>query len=174
MKLFVGLGNPGAKYAQNRHNIGFMALDTIARLHRAPPWRTRFHGEAAEAAIGATKSLLLKPLTFMNDSGRSVQAACQFYKIESADVIVFHDELDLPPAKLRVKLGGGNAGHNGLRSISAAIGNDYVRVRMGIGHPGRQGAGASLRAERFRQGGTWLGRGSVPRLRRGCRASLEG
>ncbi|MBY0611795.1 MAG: aminoacyl-tRNA hydrolase [Beijerinckiaceae bacterium] len=138
MKLFVGLGNPGAKYAHNRHNIGFMALDVMAQIHRAPPWRSRFQGEASEATIGGARTLLLKPLTYMNDSGRAVQAACQFYKIEPADVVVFHDELDLPPARLRVKLGGGNAGHNGLRSISAEIGNDYVRVRMGIGHPGNK------------------------------------
>ena len=136
MKLFVGLGNPGSKFAHNRHNIGFMAIDLVARTHQAAPWRNRFQGEASEAAIGGVKTLLLKPLTYMNESGRSVQAACQFYRIEPKDVIVFHDEFDLPPAKLRVKTGGGNAGHNGLRSISASIGNDYVRVRMGIGHPG--------------------------------------
>lgn len=136
MLLLVGLGNPGPRHAANRHNIGFMALDEIARAHGAPPWRARFQGEAAEVVIGFGKALLLKPLTFMNLSGQSVQAAAQFYKIEPAKVVVFHDELDLAPAKLRVKTGGGNAGHNGLRSISAAIGNDYRRVRMGIGHPG--------------------------------------
>ena len=136
MLLLVGLGNPGARYAGNRHNIGFLALDGIARLLRAQPWRQRFHGEVAEAAIGQDKALLLKPLTFMNLSGQAVAEAARFYKIEPANVIVFHDELDLAPGKLRVKLGGGNAGHNGLRSITASIGNEYRRVRMGIGHPG--------------------------------------
>ncbi len=136
MLLMVGLGNPGARYARNRHNIGFMALDEMARVHRAGPWRARFQGEATEAGIGFGKALLLKPQTYMNESGRSVAAAMQFYKIAPADVVVFHDELDLAPAKLRVKTGGGNAGHNGLRSMTAAIGNDYRRVRMGIGHPG--------------------------------------
>lgn len=136
MKLFVGLGNPGAKYAGNRHNIGFMALDAIARRHANAPFRARFQGEACEAVIGGEKVLLLKPLTYMNESGRAVGAAMQFFKIALKDVAVFHDELDLPPAKLRVKLGGGNAGHNGLRSITAHCGNDYLRIRLGIGHPG--------------------------------------
>lgn len=136
MLLLVGLGNPGAQYARNRHNIGFMALDEIARAHRAGPWRARVQGEATEVVIGFGKALLLKPQTFMNLSGQSVQAAAQFYKIEPSRIVVFHDELDLAPAKLRVKTGGGNAGHNGLRSITACIGNDYRRVRMGIGHPG--------------------------------------
>ena len=136
MRLFVGLGNPGPKYAGNRHNIGFMAIDAIARVHRFGPWRARFQGEASEGAIGAEKVLLLKPMTYMNESGRSVGEAMRFHKIDLADVSVFHDELDLPPAKLRVKLAGGNAGHNGLRSISALCGNDYRRVRLGIGHPG--------------------------------------
>jgi PTH1 family peptidyl-tRNA hydrolase len=136
MLLLVGLGNPGRGYAGNRHNIGFMALDEIARLHRASPWRARFHGEATEAVIGAEKALLLKPMTFMNLSGGPVQEAARFYKIEPADIVVFHDELDLGPAKLRVKTGGGNAGHNGLRSITGSVGNEYRRVRMGIGHPG--------------------------------------
>jgi PTH1 family peptidyl-tRNA hydrolase len=136
VRLFVGLGNPGIKYRFNRHNIGFLALGEIARRHKATPWRSRFQGETAETTMGGVKALLLKPETYMNDSGRAVEAACHFYKIAPADVVVFHDELDLPPAKLRVKLGGGNAGHNGLRSISACIGNDYWRVRLGIGHPG--------------------------------------
>jgi PTH1 family peptidyl-tRNA hydrolase len=136
MLLLVGLGNPGAKYAGNRHNIGFMAIDAIHRAHRASPWRTRFHAETSEANLGGRKALLLKPQTFMNDSGRAVRAAMDFFKIELAQVYAFHDELDLPPAKLRVKIGGGNAGHNGLRSISAHCGNDYARVRLGIGHPG--------------------------------------
>jgi len=136
MRLIVGLGNPGARYARNRHNIGFLAVDEIARVHRASPWRKKFQGEIAEVALGAERAILLKPQTFMNESGRSVSEAQRFYKIALADVIVLHDELDLAPAKLRVKLGGGNAGHNGLRSITAQCGNDYRRVRLGIGHPG--------------------------------------
>ncbi|KMO35486.1 peptidyl-tRNA hydrolase [Methylobacterium tarhaniae] len=136
MRLFVGLGNPGTRYAGNRHNIGFMALDVIARRHRAAPWRRKFQGESTEATIGAERVLLLKPLTFMNESGRAVAEAQRFYKIPLEDVVVFHDELDLAPAKLRVKKGGGNAGHNGLRSITAQCGNEYWRARLGIGHPG--------------------------------------
>lgn len=136
MRLFVGLGNPGPKYAGNRHNIGFMAIDAIARAHRFGPWRAKFQGEAAEGQIGAEKVLLLKPMTYMNESGRAVGDAMRFHKILLGDVSVFHDELDLPPAKLRVKVGGGNAGHNGLRSITAHCGNEYRRVRLGIGHPG--------------------------------------
>lgn len=136
MRLFVGLGNPGSRYARNRHNIGFMAVDEIARVHNAGPWRKRFQGETADAVIGGQKVLLLKPQTFMNLSGQSVGEAQNFFKIPLGDVTVFYDELDLPPAKLRVKVGGGNAGHNGLRSISAHCGNDYRRVRLGIGHPG--------------------------------------
>ena len=136
MLIFAGLGNPGTRYARNRHNIGFMAVDAIARAHRASPWRARFQAEACEATIGGEKVILLKPQTYMNESGRSIGEAARFFKVPTADVIVFHDELDLAPAKLRVKLGGGNAGHNGLRSTTAAIGNDYRRVRMGIGHPG--------------------------------------
>jgi PTH1 family peptidyl-tRNA hydrolase len=136
MRLFVGLGNPGSRYARNRHNVGFMAVDAVARAHGAAPWRRRFQGEAAEAVVGGERLLLLKPQTYMNESGRSVAEAQRFYKVDLADVIVFHDELDLAPAKVRVKLGGGNAGHNGLRSITAQCGNDYRRVRIGIGHPG--------------------------------------
>jgi PTH1 family peptidyl-tRNA hydrolase len=136
MLIFAGLGNPGSRYARNRHNIGFMAVEAIARAHRASPWRTRFQAEACEATIGTEKVVLLKPQTYMNESGRAIGEAARFFKIAPADVIVFHDELDLAPAKLRVKCGGGNAGHNGLRSTTAAIGNDYRRVRMGIGHPG--------------------------------------
>jgi PTH1 family peptidyl-tRNA hydrolase len=134
--LLVGLGNPGPRYARNRHNIGFMALDEIARVHRAAPWRARFQGEAAEATIAGERALLLKPLTYMNESGRSVGEAMRFFKLTPADVVVFHDELDLAPAKLRAKQGGGHAGHNGLRSIQAAIGAEFRRIRMGIGHPG--------------------------------------
>jgi PTH1 family peptidyl-tRNA hydrolase len=136
MRLFVGLGNPGSRYARNRHNIGFMAVGEIARAHAAAPWRRRFQGEAAEALVGGERVLVLRPQTYMNESGRAVAEAAQFYKIAPADIVVFHDELDLPPGKLRVKTGGGNAGHNGLRSISAQCGNDYRRVRLGIGHPG--------------------------------------
>lgn len=136
MLIFAGLGNPGSRYARNRHNIGFMAADAIARAHRASPWRQRFQAESCEATIGDQKVILLKPQTYMNESGRAIGEAARFFKVEPADVVVFHDELDLAPAKLRVKLGGGNAGHNGLRSTTAAIGNDYRRVRMGIGHPG--------------------------------------
>src|SRR5512140_1234714 len=136
MRLFVGLGNPGAKYARNRHNIGFMAVDEIARRHGFSPWRRRFQGETSEGALGTDRVILLKPTTYMNDSGRSVQEAAGFFKIAPGDVTVFHDELELPPGKVRVKVGGGIAGHNGLRSISAHIGNDYRRVRLGIGHPG--------------------------------------
>lgn len=136
MRLIVGLGNPGARYAGNRHNIGFMAVDEIARVHAAAPWRRRFQGEAAEAVVGRERTLLLKPLTYMNESGRAVAEAMRFYKIPIDDVAVLHDELDLAPAKLRMKTGGGNAGHNGLRSITAQCGNDYRRVRLGIGHPG--------------------------------------
>jgi PTH1 family peptidyl-tRNA hydrolase len=136
MLLFVGLGNPGERYAANRHNIGFMAVQAIAKRHGIAPWRRRFQGVAVEGAIGAEKVLLLLPGTFMNESGRAVAEAAHFYKLGLTDVVVFHDELDLPPGKLRVKTGGGNAGHNGLRSISAHVGNDYRRVRFGIGHPG--------------------------------------
>jgi PTH1 family peptidyl-tRNA hydrolase len=136
MRLFVGLGNPGPRYAGNRHNIGFMALDAIARRHLAAPWRRKFQGESTEAVIGTERVLLLKPLTFMNESGRAVAEAQRFYKIPLEDVVVLHDELDLAPAKLRVKKGGGNAGHNGLRSITAQCGNEYWRARLGIGHPG--------------------------------------
>jgi PTH1 family peptidyl-tRNA hydrolase len=136
MRLFVGLGNPGAKYAANRHNIGFMAVDEIARRHGFAPWRRRFQGETAEGTLERERVILLRPLTFMNDSGRAVQEAANFFKLAPADIAVFHDELELPAAKVRVKVGGGIAGHNGLRSISAHVGNEYRRVRLGIGHPG--------------------------------------
>jgi peptidyl-tRNA hydrolase, PTH1 family len=134
--LMVGLGNPGARYAGNRHNIGFMAIDELAVQHRANPFKPQFQGLGTEVSLDGFRVLLLKPMTFMNESGQSVGQAMRFFKIALQDVIVFHDELDLPPGKLRVKTGGGNAGHNGLRSISAHIGNAYRRVRMGIGHPG--------------------------------------
>jgi PTH1 family peptidyl-tRNA hydrolase len=136
MRLFVGLGNPGAKYAHNRHNIGFMAVDQIARRHGFATWRRRFQGESAEGTLDRERVVLLKPTTFMNDSGRAVQEAANFFKLGSGEITVFQDELELPAAKVRVKVGGGIAGHNGLRSISSHIGNDYRRVRIGIGHPG--------------------------------------
>jgi peptidyl-tRNA hydrolase, PTH1 family len=136
MLLFVGLGNPGRQYARNRHNIGFMALEAIARRHGFSSARTRFHGLATEGTIAGQKVLLLQPQTYMNESGRAVGEAARFHKIPVGDIVVFHDELDLAPAKCRIKLGGGVAGHNGLRSITAHVGNDYKRVRMGIGHPG--------------------------------------
>ncbi len=138
MLIFAGLGNPGAKYAGNRHNIGFMALDRIAEDHGFGPWKSRFQGQVSEGRLGSEKLLLLKPETFMNLSGQSVGEAMRFYKLTPADVIVFHDELDLAPGKIRVKQGGGHAGHNGLRSIHQHIGPDYARVRLGIGHPGRK------------------------------------
>ncbi|HTK14689.1 MAG TPA: aminoacyl-tRNA hydrolase [Xanthobacteraceae bacterium] len=138
MLLFVGLGNPGSQYVRNRHNIGFMTVDAIAKRHSFPPWRRRFQGVTAEGTIGGKRALLLLPGTFMNESGRAVNEAMNFYKIALGDIIVFQDEIDLPPAKLRVKTGGGNAGHNGLRSISAHVGNEYRRIRIGVGHPGAQ------------------------------------
>jgi len=138
MILFVGLGNPGGKYAANRHNIGFMAMDRIASDHGFGPWKSKFQGEITEGTIGGEKVLLLKPQTFMNLSGQSVGEAMRFYKLSPADITVFHDELDLAPGKLRCKTGGGHAGHNGLRSIHQHIGPDYHRVRLGIGHPGHK------------------------------------
>lgn len=136
MLLFVGLGNPGKQYAGNRHNVGAMAIEAIARRHGIGPARKRFQGAAAEGVIASERVLLLMPHTYMNDSGRAVVEAAHFYKLGLGEIVVFHDELDLPPLKLRVKTGGGVAGHNGLRSITAHIGNDYRRVRIGIGHPG--------------------------------------
>jgi PTH1 family peptidyl-tRNA hydrolase len=136
MKLLVGLGNPGPKYARNRHNVGFMALERIAERHRFGPWKRKFAGLAADGEIAGEKVLALKPQTYMNESGRSVGEAARFLKVALADIIVIYDEIDLAPGKLKAKTGGGNAGHNGLRSISAHLGNDYVRVRIGVGHPG--------------------------------------
>src|ERR1700742_3849777 len=138
MLLFVGLGNPGDRYAGNRHNIGFIAVDALARRHGFPPWRRRFQGVASEGPLGGERVQLLLPGTFMNESGRAVAEAMDFYKVGLSDIVVFHDELDLPPGKVRVKTGGGVAGHNGLRSITAHVGNDYRRVRIGIGHPGKE------------------------------------
>jgi len=136
MLVIAGLGNPGARHARNRHNIGLMAAEAIARAHHFGPFRARFSGLAAEGTLGSERVLLLAPQTYMNDSGRSVGEALRFHKLDTSALVVIHDELDLAPAKVRVKVGGGNAGHNGLRSITAHVGNDYKRVRLGIGHPG--------------------------------------
>jgi PTH1 family peptidyl-tRNA hydrolase len=136
MLLFVGLGNPGRPYAGNRHNIGFMAIEAIARAHSFPVARSKYQALTTEGTIGLERVILMQPQTYMNDSGRAVAEAARFHKIPLDNIVVFHDELDLPPSKLRVKKGGGNAGHNGLRSITAHMGNDYRRVRLGIGHPG--------------------------------------
>lgn len=138
MQLFVGLGNPGAKYARNRHNIGFMAVDAIAGEHGFGPWRTRFQAAVAEGRLGGEKVLLVKPQTFMNLSGQAVGEAMRYLKLPPEDIWVFHDELDLAPGKLRVKAAGGHAGHNGLRSLHQHVGAQYNRVRMGIGHPGEK------------------------------------
>ncbi|SEP75482.1 peptidyl-tRNA hydrolase [Faunimonas pinastri] len=138
MLLIVGLGNPGTRYQNNRHNIGFMAADEIVRRHGFSPWRSRFDGEVSEGVLGGEKAIVLKPSTFMNESGRSVGQAMRFFKITPADIAVMHDELDLAAGKFRVKTGGGNGGHNGLRSIDAHIGKDYRRLRLGIGHPGHK------------------------------------
>jgi len=140
MKLIIGLGNPGAKYARNRHNIGFMALDQIAADHGFTGWKSRFQGQISEGRLGSERVSLLKPMTFMNLSGQAVGEAMRYLKLTPADVIVFHDELDLAPGKLRLKQGGGHAGHNGLRSIHQHIGPEYARVRLGIGHPGHKDA----------------------------------
>ncbi|MFN3970168.1 MAG: aminoacyl-tRNA hydrolase [Gemmobacter sp.] len=157
MKLLVGLGNPGAKYAGNRHNIGFMAVDRIAADHGFAPWRRAFKGHVAEGRLGEVKVALLKPDTFMNLSGEAVGEAMRFWKLTPADITVFHDELDLAPGKLRVKQGGGHAGHNGLRSIHAHIGEAYGRVRMGIGHPGHKDAVAGYVLHDFAKAdGDWL------------------
>ena len=140
MILFVGLGNPGAKYAGHRHNVGFMALDRIAGAHGFGPWRGKFQGAVAEGRLGGEKVTLLKPETFMNNSGQSVGAAMRFFKLDPTDIVVFHDEIDLAPGKIRVKNGGGHAGHNGLRSLHAHLGEGYQRVRIGVGHPGHKDA----------------------------------
>lgn len=138
MYLVVGLGNPGEKYARNRHNIGFMAADEIVRRHSFSSYRAKFQGEISEGTIDGEKVLVLKPMTFMNESGRAVKEAVTFYKIAPEDIIVLHDELDLAPGKLRVKRGGGHAGHNGLRSLHSHVGDAYARLRLGIGHPGHK------------------------------------
>ncbi len=138
MQLWTGLGNPGRDYALHRHNVGFMALDVIADLHGFSPWKKQFHGWTSEGRIGHEKILLLKPGTFMNESGRAVRAAADFYKLAPQDITLFHDELDLLPMKVKVKRGGGSAGHNGLRSTDKHIGPEFRRVRIGIGHPGHK------------------------------------
>ena len=136
MLLFVGLGNMGKSFAAHRHNAGFMVLDAIARMYKAPDFRSRFQALVSEIVLEGERVILLKPQTYMNESGRAAGEAARFYKIDTAQIIVFHDELDLPPGTVRVKTGGGNAGHNGLKSFSSHLGNDYRRVRLGIGHPG--------------------------------------
>ncbi|MFV0411403.1 MAG: aminoacyl-tRNA hydrolase [Paracoccus sp. (in: a-proteobacteria)] len=157
MKLIVGLGNPGQKYAGNRHNIGFMAVDRIAADHGFSPWRSRFQGETAEGRLGSERAVLLKPGTFMNLSGQSVGEAMRYLKLEPSDVIIFHDELDLAPGKCRVKTGGGHAGHNGLRSMHQHIGEAYGRVRLGIGHPGHKDRVAGYVLSDFAKAdGEWL------------------
>ena len=138
MLLVVGLGNPGSDYAKNRHNIGFMAVGAIQRLHSFSPFRSKFQGHLADGVVGVEKVLLLKPTTFMNNSGMAVQAVINFYKIPPNEILVFHDELDLDTKKIRIKRGGSHAGHNGLRSIHTCIGSNYGRVRFGIGHPGNK------------------------------------
>lgn len=158
MKLIVGLGNPGQKYAGNRHNVGFMAADRIAGRYGFSAWRKKFSGLVTEGDIGVHKVMLLKPETFMNDSGRSVQAAAQFLKLDAGDIAVIYDEIDLAPGKLKIKTGGGNAGHNGLRSISAHMDNDYVRVRIGVGHPGHKDLVANYVLNDFAKADrVWLG-----------------
>jgi PTH1 family peptidyl-tRNA hydrolase len=136
MRLIVGLGNPGPHYALNRHNVGFMAADVIARAHLFAPYRKKFAGEFAEGALAGARAALLKPMTYMNESGQSVGEAARFFKIPVEDIVVIHDEIDLAPGRLRVKLGGGTAGHNGLESIVDHLGADFLRVRIGVGHPG--------------------------------------
>ena len=138
MRLFVGLGNPGSDYTKNRHNIGFMAVDEIVHRHSFAPFRSKFHGQICEGSIAEQKVLVLKPTTYMNESGKAIQAAMAFYKLPIDDIIVFHDEMDLAAGKIRMKTGGGHAGHNGIRSIQSHIGAGFQRVRLGVGHPGDQ------------------------------------
>jgi PTH1 family peptidyl-tRNA hydrolase len=157
MLLFVGLGNPGAKYSRNRHNVGFVAVDEIARRHGFGPWRRRFQGETSEGVLDSERVILLKPMTYMNESGRAVQEAANFFKLGAGEITVFQDELELPPTKVRVKVGGGIAGHNGLRSISSHIGNDYRRVRLGIGHPGfKELVHSYVLADFAKEDGPWV------------------
>ncbi|MCF6233811.1 MAG: aminoacyl-tRNA hydrolase [Rhodobacteraceae bacterium] len=157
MRLLVGLGNPGAKYARNRHNIGYMAVDRIAQDHGFDPWKAKFQGRLSEGRLGGEKTLLLKPETFMNLSGQSVGEAMRFFKLDADDVTVLHDELDLAPGKARFKQGGGHAGHNGLRSLHGHIGDGYARIRLGIGHPGRKELVAGYVLHDFARGDAdWL------------------
>jgi peptidyl-tRNA hydrolase, PTH1 family len=136
MLLFAGLGNPGKAFSSHRHNAGFMVLDAIARNYHAPPFRARWQGLVSEIVLEGERVILLKPQTYVNESGRSAGAAARYYRIDPSHIVIFHDELDLPQGKVRAKTGGGNAGHNGLRSLTEHLGNDYRRVRIGIGHPG--------------------------------------
>jgi len=138
MQLWVGLGNPGANHAMNRHNVGFMAVDAIAETHGFDPWRKQFQGWSAAGRIGTERVVLLKPATYMNESGRAIGEAARFFKLAVGDITVFHDELDIDPMRVKVKTGGGTAGHNGLRSTEAHVGNAFRRVRLGIGHPGHK------------------------------------
>lgn len=156
MILVVGLGNPGSEYARNRHNIGFMAADELVRRHSFGPWRAKFQGEIAEGSIGGTKVLVLKPLTFMNLSGQAVAAAARFLKVPVEDIVVIHDELDLAPGKLRVKRGGGAGGHNGLKSIDQHLGQNYRRIRLGIGHPGDKDRVAGYVLHDFAKSEIWV------------------
>ena len=149
MKLFVGLGNPGENYCKNRHNIGFMAIDAIVNRHGGSSWRQKFQGLATEVTLNREKLIFLKPSTFMNLSGQSVSEASRFYKLKSSEICVFHDELDLPFMKIKTKIGGGHAGHNGLRSIQQHLGPDYFRVRIGVGHPGDKAKVASYVLNNF-------------------------
>lgn len=156
MRLLVGLGNPGPQYAATRHNIGFMAVDRIADAHSFAPFRSKFNGLISEGSLRGTRVLLLKPQTFMNLSGQSVAEAAKFFKISINDIMVFHDELDLAPGKLKIKTGGGHAGHNGLRSIHAHLGPDFTRIRLGIGHPGHKDAVSPYVLGNFAKSDDWL------------------
>jgi PTH1 family peptidyl-tRNA hydrolase len=156
MILVVGLGNPGTEYARNRHNIGFMAADELVRRHSFGPWRTKFQGEMSEGSIAGTKVLMLKPMTYMNLSGQSVAAAARFLKVPVEDIVVIHDELDLAPGRLRVKRGGGAGGHNGLKSIDQHLGQNYRRIRLGIGHPGDKDRVAGYVLHDFAKADTWV------------------
>ena len=157
MLLWVGLGNPGSEHAKQRHNIGFMALDAMARRHGFSPWRSKYKGEVAEGSLGGQKILLLKPMTYMNASGDAVQAAASFHKIPADDICAWHDELDLAPGKVRVKKGGGTAGHNGLRDMQRALGTpDFARVRLGIGHPGHKARVTGHVLGNFAKADTWV------------------
>ena len=152
MKLIVGLGNPGEKYSRNRHNVGFMTLERMCAHHQLGSWRKKFNALTCDGRIGDHKVLLLRPQTYYNEAGQSVGEAARFHKIDIADIIVFHDEIDLVPGKLRVKVGGGNAGNNGLRSITAHLGAEFVRVRIGVGHPGSKDAVAHYVLHDFPKG----------------------